>query len=75
MRENADHRDQVADLILTDPQTAADCFIVSTLRTGPGGFQSFDVQSGPSAPKWRVEIRVSECKDLPTTPEDADDER
>jgi hypothetical protein len=60
-RANQSDRDQVADLILNDPQSGAPCCVVSTLRTGPGGFQSFDVQSAPDATKWRVELRVSEC--------------
>lgn len=60
MKTNQSCRDQVADLILKDPVTGADCYIVSTLRSGPGGFQSFDVQSAPDAPKWRIELRTTE---------------
>lgn len=58
--DNQGCRDQLADLLLTDPESGEPCSIVSTLRRGPGGFQSFDVQSGPDAPTWRIEFRVSE---------------
>ena len=62
---NQSDRDQVADLLLSDPQSGQPCVIVSTLRTGPGGFMSFDVQSGPQAPKWTITVRVSEASAPP----------
>lgn len=59
-RPNQSDRDQVADLILTDPESGEPCAVVSTLRSGPGGFNSFEMQTGPDSPIWRVEVRVSE---------------
>lgn len=58
--DNQECRDQLADLLLTDPESGEPCCVVSTLRRGPGGFQSFDIQSGPDAATWRIEFRVSE---------------
>jgi hypothetical protein len=53
-------RDFVADLILTDPVSGEACSIVSSLREEQDG-QSFDVQSAPDAPKWRIDVRITEC--------------
>lgn len=58
---NHGDRLQMADFFLIDPESGAPCFVVSTLRRGFGGLHSFDMQSGPDAPKWRVEVRITEC--------------
>ena len=58
--DNQTDRNQVADLLLKDPESGDDMVIVSALRSGPGGFMSFDVQSAPDAAKWRAELRVTE---------------
>ena len=60
--DNHTDRNQVSDLVLKDPETGDDMVIVSTLRSGPGGFMSFDAQSAPDAAKWRVELRITEIK-------------
>ena len=57
---NQRHREAVCDMILRDPESGDDCFIVSDLRTTPGGFNAFEVQSAPDSPKWRVELRITE---------------
>ena len=58
--DNQTDRNQVADLVLKDPESGADMVIVSTLRSGPGGFMSFDAQAAPDAAKWKVELRITE---------------
>lgn len=60
---NQDFRDQVAELVLTDPQTGRDCSIVSELRRDGEGWMSFDVQAAEDQPKWTITLKVVEAAD------------
>ena len=58
MRYNQIDRNTVADLILTDPKTGEDCFIMTPLESGEGSSMVFEVVSKDN--RYRVTINIEE---------------
>lgn len=58
MKANQCDRDQVADLILKDPMTGEDCFIMTPLENGEGSSMVFEVVSKDN--RYRVTLNIEE---------------
>jgi len=59
MKPNQCDRDRIADLILTDPTSGEDCFIMSEIEPGEGMSMIFDVVSKTN--RYKVTLIIEEA--------------
>jgi hypothetical protein len=58
MRPNQRDRDQVADLILSDPANGEECYVMTPIEAGVGSSMVFEVCSKEN--RYRVTIEIEE---------------
>jgi hypothetical protein len=58
MKPNQVDRDQIADLILTDPDNGDDCYIMTPIEPGEGTSMTFEVCSKDN--RYKVTLAIEE---------------